>query len=872
MNFDTWTTTAAQSIADTQALADKHQAASIEIEHWLVAVLSDENSILRKVFAKLGIQAELVMETFQQKIAKLPRVTGGQRTPSRDFANMVQNSEKVKQRMKDEYLAVDHLLLAIFAGKSLARQDLKNLGVKKDLLKAAILDLRQGEKIDSPDGHEKLKALEKYCVDFTTLAESGKIDPIIGRDDEIRRTIQILSRRTKNNPVLVGEPGVGKTAIAEGLAVKIFHGEVPESLKRKRVLMLDMAALVAGAKYRGEFEERLKNVLKAIEKAAGRIVLFIDELHTIVGAGAAEGSMDAGNLLKPALARGTLHCIGATTLNEYRKYIEKDAALERRFQPVMVNEPTENEAVAILRGIREKYEVHHGVQITDDALIAAVQLSMRYLPDRKLPDKAIDLIDEAMSKLKLEIESEPESIADLKRQLVTLQIEKEALKKENTKPEQLKTTKQQIADLQDQLKNLEAEWQLEKDAMAKISELKETIDTLKFEAETAEKASDYAKAAEIRHGRLPELESQLDQLNNGDGKSAHQLLRETITEDDIAQIIARWTGIPATKLTETESARLTDLDQNLQKVLIGQTPAITAVSNAIRRNRAGLTDPDKPIGSFLFLGPTGVGKTELAKRLAESLFDTSEAMIRFDMSEYMEGHSVAKLIGAPPGYIGHDDGGQLTEKVRRRPYSVLLFDEIEKAHRDVFNIFLQILDDGHVTDSKGRKVNFKNTIIIFTSNLLAEEFATQVPLSKGETGGSSESSNSNKTDNAQSSNLDSKTLRQRLTCHFRPEFINRLDDVIPFHALDQHHMRQILDIQLATIVQRLQENQGITLTLSEEAKQWLAEVGYDPAFGARPLRRALEEHLLNPLAMKILAGEVHEKVSVEKEEDEIVFK
>jgi len=847
MNFDKWTTTAAESIVATQKIADENQAGTIELDHWLVAVLKDENSFVRKIIQKLGLQVSEIKNLVEERVSHFPKVEGTVRQPSRDFSNMMSGAEKIQSKLKDQYLAVDHLFLALLQGSSNTKTALEKLGLTAKAVESALLELRNGETIDSAEGHDKLEALDKFTVDFTALAEQGKIDPIIGRDDEIRRAIQILSRRTKNNPVLVGDPGVGKTAIAEGLAVKIYQGEVPDSLKNKRVLSLDLAALVAGAKFRGEFEDRLKNVLKALEKAEGRVILFIDELHTIVGAGAAEGSMDAGNLLKPALARGTLHCVGATTLTEYRKYIEKDAALERRFQPVIVDEPSFEEALAILRGIREKYELHHRVSITDDALIAAVNLSMRYLPDRKLPDKAIDLVDEAMSKLKLEMESEPEAVSNVKRQLVTLEIERAALMKENTKPEKLKKTEKAIADLKDELKNIESEWLMEKGSVNDLNEAKEKLEALRFEAERAEKDADYAKAAELKHGRIPEVLAEIEKLNAKTG--GKKLLREAITENDIADIIARWTGIPAAKLTETESEKLTQLEANLHENLIGQAKAISAVSNAIRRNRAGLGAEDRPVGSFLFLGPTGVGKTELAKALAKLMFDSPDALLRFDMSEYMESHSTAKMIGAPPGYVGHDDGGQLTEKVRRRPYSVLLFDEIEKAHRDVFNIFLQILDDGHVTDSKGRKVNFKNTIIIFTSNLLAEMFNEEAMPAE-------------------------KTMRENLTEYFRPEFLNRLDEIVGFHPLGKTHIHQILDLQLAALIKRLQANQGITLELEPSAKDYLVTVGFDPAFGARPLKRAIERELLNPLALKLL--EVGDKngltIKVEGGEGKLEFK
>ena len=842
MNFEKWTTKAAESIVDMQKIAEEKKAASLEVDHFLVAILEDKSSFARKVLQKIGVSTDSVLSFFQDKISRMPKVEGGTRTPSRDFSELIRQAEKVQKKMGDEFLAIDHLLLAIFSGNSTAKFDLQNLGISKENLEKAILELRQGEKIDSSEGHEKLEALEKFCVDFTELAEQGKIDPIIGREEEIRRTIQILSRRTKNNPVLVGDPGVGKTAIVEGLAHKIYKNEVPSSLRNKKVLMLDLASLVAGAKYRGEFEDRLKNVLKAIEKNTGQIILFIDELHTIVGAGAAEGSMDAGNLLKPALARGTLHCIGATTLTEYRKYIEKDAALERRFQPVNVDEPNFEEAVAILRGIREKYEIHHGVQVTDDALIAAVELSIKYLPDRNLPDKAIDLVDEAMSKLKLEIESEPEKISNLKKKILTLEIEHAALKKESSKKERLKEVKKEISDHKENLKNLEAEWKIEKEIVEKISQVKSEIDTLKLEAETAENQSDYGRSAEIKYGRIPKLEKELETLNE---KKSDELLKEKITENDIAEIIARWTSIPVKKLSEKEAEKLQNLEEKFKENLVGQELAIKAVSNAIRRNRAGLSGVERPIGSFLFVGPTGVGKTETAKILARELFDTERALLRFDMSEFSEAHSIAKLIGAPPGYVGFDDGGQLTEKVRRKPYAVLLFDEIEKAHREIFNVFLQILDDGHATDSKGRRVNFKNTVIIFTSNAGVELFNSgKVPAEK--------------------------ELREKLFAFFRPEFLNRLDDIIPFHSLNKEQIMQILELEINKIQKNLLR-QGISLDISSAAKNFLSESGFDPTFGARPLKRSLERELLNPIATQIISGEGQGEIRVDLREGKLVF-
>ncbi|PID70260.1 type VI secretion system ATPase TssH [bacterium DOLZORAL124_38_8] len=841
MNFDNWTTIAAQSIADMQKIAHEHQAGQYTINHWLLAALQNKNSIIPTILKKIGIQPSLVQNFVEQKVANQPKVSGANRTPSREFSTLLLDAEKLQKQMKDQFLSVDHLFLAIFENQNETRTELENFGLNKKNVQQAIADIRQGETIDSADGDEKNQVLEKFCIDFSALAEQGKIDPIIGRDEEIRRTIQILSRRTKNNPVLVGDPGVGKTAIAEGLAVKIFTKQVPESLKNKRILALDLASLVAGAKYRGEFEERLKKVLKAIEKQNGQVILFIDELHTIVGTGNQEGGMDVGNILKPALARGSVHCVGATTINEYRKYIEKDAALERRFQPVPVDEPNQEEALAILRGIREKYELHHGVQITDDALISAINLSVRYLPDRKLPDKAIDLIDEAMSKLKLEIESEPEQISELKRKLLTLQIEKEALKKENTKPEKLKQTEKKVADLETELQKVAAEWQAEKEHLQAQTKLKEQLESLRFEAERAEKNADFARVAELRHGKIPELEAQLKTVLARNSES--ELVKETITESDIASIIARWTGIPATKLTQTESEKLLQLEQKIAENMVGQKSAVVATANAIRRNRTGLTNHQKPIGSFLFLGPTGVGKTELAKLLSQELFDSQTALIRFDMSEFMESHSVSKLIGSPPGYIGHDEEGQLTGQVRRKPYSVLLFDEIEKAHRDVFNLFLQILDDGHLTDRKGRRVNFKDTLIIFTSNLLAGQDLTE-----------------------------DKAVRQGLIQHgLRPEFLNRLDDIISFKSLTKENIAEILEIQLKRLQTQLKQNQNLELSVDDQAKEFLIQAGFDPDFGARPLKRAIEKELLNPLALQILDKKVKDKVKVSAEQTKLTF-
>ena len=828
-----------------QKIADQFSAGSYEIYHWLVAVLQDKENFIREIIKKIGADPDKILEIFKEKIASLPKVEGGQRSLSQDFQKMIRDAEKIQEKMEDEYLSVDHLFLAIFKGSSLAKSELEKFNLNEKEVKKAIEELRGGEKIDSQEGTEKLKALEKYTINFTELAKKGKIDPVIGRDEEIRRAIQILSRRTKNNPVLVGEAGVGKTAIVEGIAVKIQKGDVPESVRNKSILGLDMAALVAGAKYRGEFEERLKNVIKAIEKTDGKVILFIDELHTIVGAGGQEGQMDAGNLLKPALARGQLRVIGATTINEYRKYIEKDPALERRFQPVMVEEPSFEEALAILRGIKEKYEIYHGVQISDDALISAVDLSIKYLTDRKLPDKAIDLIDEAMSKLKLEKESEPEEISKIKKEILTLEIEKAALEKENTKKEKLEKVKKNLADLNEKLNTINSKWQKEKELVEKVNELKEKIDEAKFQAETAEKIMDYAKVAELKNGVIPALEKELEEAQKK-AKKNNGLLRDKITEEDIAEIISKWTGISVKKLTRKESEKLRDLEKVLSKNLIGQKEAIGVLANAIRRNRVGLGDQKRPIGSFLFLGPTGVGKTETAKILASELFGSEDSMIRFDMSEFMEQHSVAKLIGAPAGYVGYEEEGQLTGQVRKKPYSVLLFDEVEKAHPDVFNLFLQILDDGHLTDSKGRRVNFKNTIIIFTSNLLSEKFQDE-------------------------KKIDEKEIRKELTQFFRPEFLNRLDDIIPFHSLTKKEIEEILNLQLERIVEKIKENQGIKLEIDKKAKEFLVNEGFDPEYGARPLKRAIERELLNPLSLKILDDKNLKEIKVSAKNNEIVF-
>ncbi len=843
MNFEKWTESASKVIAYAQNSAHEYKSSSLEVDHILLGVLEEGGDFLMRALRNTGGNMESLKNDIRDKISHLPQTDTVQRMPSRDCDFVIRESENQRKKMGDEFVSVEHILLSVYKGRSTAKELLVSHGFTHELVLQSILDLRGGEKVDSMDGHEKFQALEKYCVDFTDMAERGKIDPIIGRDEEIRRTIQILSRRTKNNPVLVGDPGVGKTAIVEGLAFQIFKKQVPESLQNKKVLMLDMASLVAGAKYRGEFEDRLKNVVKHIEKSEGRIILFIDEIHTIVGAGASEGSMDASNILKPALARGLLHCVGATTMNEYRKYIEKDAALERRFQPILVEEPTLEEAIAIVRGIKEKYEVHHRVRITDDALIASVNLSVRYLTDRKLPDKAIDLIDEAMSRLKLQIESEPESVSVLKKKILTLQIEKAALQKEGKKKKRLDDIEQELKIQTEELKNIQSQWESEKKNVRTISQLKEQLDEKYRLAEKAEKVSDYQTVAEIRHGDIPRIQNEIQLLEKRETENA--LLREEITEYDIAEIIARWTGIPAQKLTESDSNRLLHLESHLQKRVIGQEEAVRSVSNAIRRSHAGLSSGKRPIASFLFLGPTGVGKTELAKALAENLFDTEEALIRFDMSEYMESHSVSKFIGSPPGYVGYEEEGQLTGKVRRRPYSVVLFDEVEKAHRDVFHLFLQILDEGHLTDAKGRKVNFKNTIILLTSNLASHVFADgKVP--------------------------EKTTLLKELSQFFRPEFLNRLDDILAFHPLSEEMMDKVLDIQLKEIQHRLLDH-DIKLTLTKTAHKELSKKGYDPVFGARPLRRVLEQEILNPLAEKILMKTISSHITLDYKNNVFVW-
>ena len=859
MRLDKLTLKAQEALKESQQTAERLGHQQIEPEHMLSAIFNQKDGAIPPLLGKVGANQSALSKTAAEALEKLPKISGsgyGQSYISPRLQAVLEQAFKEAEQMKDEYISLEHILLAISEEKEgQAVKILKSSGVTRDTILAALVEIRGGQRITDQNPEDKYQALERFGRDLTAIAAKDKLDPVIGRDDEIRRVIQVLSRRTKNNPVLIGEPGVGKTAIVEGLAQRIIQGDIPETLKDKRVVALDMGALVAGAKYRGEFEDRLKAVLKEVTDSEGEIILFIDEMHTIVGAGAAEGAVDASNMLKPALARGELRCVGATTIKEYRKYIEKDAAFERRFQPVPVEEPTVEDTISILRGLKEKYEVHHGVRIQDSALVAAATLSHRYITDRFLPDKAIDLIDEATSRLRIEIDSMPAEIDDVQRKITQLEIEKQALKKEKDS-----ASKDRLKKIDDELKELKAgtedmikHWKSEKEIITRIGEIKERLEATRTAAQAAEREGDLSKAAELRYGTTISLEKELEDQNSrlSELQEGKKMLKEEVDSEDIAEVIAKWTNIPVSKLMQGEREKLIKMEEMLAKRVIGQKKGLTAVSNAVRRARSGLQDPNRPIGSFIFLGPTGVGKTELARAVAEFLFDDEQYMIRIDMSEYMEKHSVARLIGAPPGYVGYDEGGYLTEAVRRHPYSVVLFDEIEKAHPDVFNALLQILDDGRMTDGKGRTVDFKNTVLIMTSNV-GSQWINEL---KGK-------------DDKEMENRVMDALRNT----FRPEFLNRIDETIIFHSLGLEEIKEIVDIQVNILKKRLEGNK-ISLEITDNAREYLANVGFDPVYGARPLKRAIQHYVQDPLSMKILGGEIGEgsEVTMDIRDGEVVF-
>ena len=861
MTFDKFTIKAQEAIQEAVNLVQARGQQAIEPEHLLAGILKVGENVTNFLFQKLGVNSRQIEQILESQIASLPKVQGGEPYLSRESNEVLTRAQDYASKGGDEFVSLEPMLLALLTVKSTASRILKDAGITEKELASAVNELRKGEKVTSQNSEDTYQALNKYAKNLIEEARSGKLDPVIGRDEEIRRVLQILSRRTKNNPILIGEPGTGKTAIVEGLAHRILRGDVPENLKDKQLYSLDMGALIAGAKYKGEFEERLKSVINEVTKSEGRIILFIDEIHTLVGAGKGEGAMDAANILKPALARGELRSIGATTLDEYQKYFEKDKALERRFQTVMVNEPDTLSTISILRGLKERYENHHKVRIQDDAIIAAVELSNRYITDRFLPDKAIDLMDEAAAKLRMERDSVPEELDEIERRLKQLEIEREAIKRENDQPK-LEQLSKEIAELKEQESSYKAKWEAERGLVNKIQQNKQQIEQLKFEAERAEREGDYGKVAEIRYGKLKALEDEINRIQDQlkDTQGADAMIKEEVTSEDIADVVSRWTGIPVSKMLQSEREKLLHLEEELHKRVIGQDEAIQAVSDAVRRSRAGLQDPKRPIGSFIFLGTTGVGKTELAKALAEYLFDDESLMTRIDMSEYQEKHTVSRLIGAPPGYVGYDEGGQLTEAVRRKPYSVVLFDEIEKAHPDVFNILLQVLDDGRLTDNKGRTVNFKNTIIIMTSNLGSSYIQSQF-----------EKINDQNHDQvveetkAEVMNMLKKTIR--------PEFLNRIDETIMFQPLNKNEIEQIVRLQINGIKKMLEEN-GVTLQMSDQAVDFIATAGYDPEFGARPVKRAIQRYLLNDLSKKLLSQEVDrtKPIIVERSSEGLIFR